>query len=418
MSRILSPLQEAILLRVSHLERLQESRVRDYLGTYFRGLEESDKAWCEEFSLALELLVLYGHIRIQEDPRKGRILSLAPAAATPSVTDTPVIEAATPRWPAVSVAAMAVLAAAGCTLLPSSQPTAKAVAPLPVYSDGTGFPSRIEQFFNGRNMVYRYCQDDECPLPTPKVASAAQRFDAPRYETTADAHNAVAIGVAGASVAAAAQRLNMPRYETATDTRNAVAIGAAGASIAAAAARIGPLTEPQAKMNAKPTATLVAAASSGAVQSIGASVGATAPNMLATLSQKEWPTAGLALRTDGEFTSYKGMVGFQQGSMVLDGLSRQKVAELAPMARDAERVRLRGRVASSQLTEDMKKLAVGRAYAVKVEFGKHDVDKAKIRILNPQQANAENATGTVRGVDVMLDMPEKKSLSGMVKEGA
>ena len=387
MSRILSPLQEAILLRVSHLERLQESRVRDYLGTYFRGLEESDKAWCEEFSLALELLVLYGHIRIQEDPRKGRILSLAPAAATPSVTDTPVIEAATPRWPAVSVAAMAVLAAAGCTLLPSSQPTAKAVAPLPVYSDGTGFPSRIEQFFNGRNMVYRYCQDDECPLPTPKVASAAQRFDAPRYETTADAHNAVAIGVAGAS-------------------------------IAAAAARIGPLTEPQAKMNAKPTATLVAAASSGAVQSIGASVGATAPNMLATLSQKETPTAGLALRTDGEFTSYKGMVGFQQGSMVLDGLSRQKVAELAPMARDAERVRLRGRVASFQLTEDMKKLAVGRAYAVKVEFGKHDVDKAKIRILNPQQANAENATGTVRGVDVMLDMPEKKSLSGMVKEGA
>lgn len=55
---------------------------------------------------------------------------------------------------------------------------------------------------------------------------------------------------------------------------------------------------------------------------------------------------------------------------------------------------------------------------MKVEFGKHDVDKAKIRILNPQQANAENATGTVRGVDVMLDMPEKKSLSGMVKEGA
>ena len=387
MSRTLSPLQEAIILRVSHLERLQESRLRDYLGTYFRGLEESDKAWCEEFSLALELLVLYGHIHIEEDPRKGRILSLALAAATPSVTDTPVIEAATPRWPAVSVAAMAVLAAAGCTLLPSSQPTAKAVAPLPVYSDGTGFPSRIEQFFNGRNMVYRYCQDDECPLPTPKVASAAQR-------------------------------LNMPRYETATDTRNAVAIGAAGASIAAAAARIGPLTEPQAKMNAKPTATLVAAASSGAVQSIGASVGATAPNMLATLSQKETPTAGLALRTDGEFTSYKGMVGFQQGSMVLDGLSRQKVAELAPMARDAERVRLRGRVASSQLTEDMKKLAVGRAYAVKVEFGKHDVDKAKIRILNPQQATAESATGTVRGVDVMLDMPQKKSLSGMVKEGA
>ena len=35
MSRTLSPLQEAIILRVSHLERLQESRLRDYLGTYY-----------------------------------------------------------------------------------------------------------------------------------------------------------------------------------------------------------------------------------------------------------------------------------------------------------------------------------------------------------------------------------------------
>ena len=118
--------------------------------------------------------------------------------------------------------------------------------------------------------------------------------------------------------------------------------------------------------------------------------------------QKETPTAGLDLRTDSEFTSYKGMVGFQQGSMVLDGLSRQKVAELAPQARDAERVRLRGRVATTQLSEDMKKLAVGRAYAVKVEFVKHDVDKAKIRILSPQQSSGENATGSVRGVDVMM----------------
>ena len=39
-------------------------------------------------------------------------------------------------------------------------------------------------------------------------------------------------------------------------------------------------------------------------------------------------------------------------------------------------------------------------------------------ILSPLQSSGDNATGTVRGVDVMLDMPEKKSLSGMVKEGA
>ena len=123
----------------------------------------------------------------------------------------------------------------------------------------------------------------------------------------------------------------------------------------------------------------------------GMSVGLSACN-------KETAPAGIALRTDSDFTSYKGMVGFQQGSMVLDGLSRQKVAELAPQAREAERVRLRGRVATTQLSEEMKKLAVGRAYAVKVEFVKHEVDKSKIRILSPQQSSGENATGSVRGV--------------------
>ena len=168
----------------------------------------------------------------------------------------------------------------------------------------------------------------------------------------------------------------------------------------------------------KPAAVIVAAASGASTGAAGKAVGAAAPTMLATLTNKETPPAGIALRTDSDFTSYKGMVGFQQGSMVLDGLSRQKVAELAPQARDAERVRLRGRVATTQLSEDMKKLAVGRAYAVKVEFVKHDVDKAKIRILSPQQSSGENATGSVRGVDVMIDMPEKKSLSGTVKEGA
>lgn len=74
MSRTLTPLQEEIVKRVSHLERMQETRLRDYLATYFRGLDESDESWCKEFALALELLVLYGHIRTEEHPRKGRML--------------------------------------------------------------------------------------------------------------------------------------------------------------------------------------------------------------------------------------------------------------------------------------------------------------------------------------------------------
>jgi outer membrane protein OmpA-like peptidoglycan-associated protein len=387
MSRTLSPLQEAISLRVSRLERISETRLRDYLGTYFQGLEESEDAWGKEFALALELLVLYGHIRLEEHPRKGRILIDTRRRAAPqpglSMLDAPVEESHVGDrkgvpWPFVACAASAVLAA-GCSLLPLTPTQPNQVAQLPVYGDGTSFPSRIEQFFNGRNMVYRYCQDNECPSPTPKIAAPTPRVDLPRYEPLGSQRQGVAQGLSAG----------------ATD-------------------RIAKVAMPV----VKPTATLVAAAS-GAITGVAVSaVGAAAPNMLVTLTNKETPTAGIALRADGEFTSYKGMVGFQQGSMVLDGLSRQKVAELAPAARDAERVRLRGKVATSQLSEEMKKLAVGRAYAVKVEFVKHDVDKAKIRIMSPQQSSGDNATGTVRGVDVMLDMPEKKTLSGTVKEGA
>ncbi|TXT28223.1 MAG: hypothetical protein FD131_3356 [Rhodocyclaceae bacterium] len=391
MSRTLSPLQEAISLRVSRLERISETRLRDYLGTYFQGLEESEDAWGKEFALALELLVLYGHIRLEEHPRKGRILidtrRSAASQPSPSMLDAPVKESYVgdrkgAPWPFVACAASAVLAA-GCSLLPLTPTQPNQVAQLPVYGDGTSFPSRIEQFFNGRNMVYRYCQDDECPSPTPKIAAATPRLDSPRYEPVGS-------------------------------QRQGAIQGAAQGVSAGATEKIAKVAMPI----VKPTATLVAAAQ-GAITGVAVSaVGAAVPNMLATLSIKETPNAGIALRADGEFTSYKGLVGFQQGSMVLDGLSRQKVAELAPAARDAERVRLRGKVASSQLSEEMKKLAVGRAYAVKVEFVKHDVDKAKIRIMSPQQTSGDNATGSVRGVDVMLDMPEKKALSGLVKGGA
>ena len=448
MSRTLSPLQEAINLRLSHLERISETRLRDYLATYFRGLDVSDDAWCKEFALALELLVLYGHVRIEEHPRKGRVLidtRRAVPQAKPSLLDTHRDEqtseiSKTGPWPIAACAATVVLAA-GCTLLPLSESSLqpKQVAQLPVYGDGSSFPSRIEQFFNGRSMVYRYCQDDECPSPTPKVAAASQHVDSPRYEPAASqrqaavrgaAQGVAAIGTAKiaqasmpmvkptatlvAAVSEGIERVGTSTVGSAASQRHAAAQGAAQGVAAIGTEKMAQVSMPI----AKPTATLVAAALGG-IKGAGASaVGATAPNMLATLTNKETPTAGMALRSDGEFTSYKGMVGFQQGSMVLDGLSRQKVAELAPAARDAERVRLRGKVATTQLSEEMKKLAVGRAFAVKIEFVKHNVGKDKIRIMSPQQPSGDNATGSVRGVDVMLDMPEKKVLSGMVKDGA
>lgn len=417
MSRNLTPLQEAIVTRVTHLERMPEDRLRDYLGSYFRGLDESDDAWCKEFALALELLVLYGQIRIENHPRKGRLLIDArrnqPEPSSASVADILHAEPKSAAWPIAVCAASAVMAA-GCTLLPGLQPETHPshVAQLPVYGDGTSFPSRIEQFFNGRSMVYRYCSDEECPSPTPKVAAApTQRVETPRYEAVASSHQAMAQGASAGVASAAASHL----AKAATVKPTAVLVASAAAAPMSAGAENLAKGAPTA---VKPAAAVIAAASGASVGAAGKAVGAAAPTMLATLANKETAPAGIALRTDSDFTSYKGMVGFQQGSMVLDGLSRQKVAELAPQARDAERVRLRGRVATTQLSEEMKKLAVGRAYAVKVEFVKHEVDKSKIRILSPQQASGENATGSVRGVDVMIDMPERKTLSGTVKDGA
>ena len=73
-------------------------------------------------------------------------------------------------------------------------------------------------------------------------------------------------------------------------------------------------------------------------------------------------------------------------------------------------MRLRGRVARETLDEDMKKLAVGRAYAVKMEFARHDVPKDKIRILNPKAelVDAANPKASVnRSVDIFIDMPQQ-----------
>ena len=226
---------------------------------------------------------------------------------------------------------------------------------------------------------------------------------------------AEAVALAAQADADAASAAASHLAKTATVKPTAVLVASAAAAPLSAGAENLAKGAPTA---VKPAAAVIAATSGASVGAAGKAVGAAAPTMLATLANKETAPAGIALRTDSDFTSYKGMVGFQQGSMVLDGLSRQKVAELAPQAREAERVRLRGRVATAQLSEEMKKLAVGRAYAVKVEFVKHEVDKSKIRILSPQQSSGENATGSVRGVDVMIDMPERKTLSGTVKDGA
>lgn len=384
MNRPLSPLQIAILGRVQHLDRVPEGQLRSYLVKSIHLEFGGQDQWEKEFLLAVDLLCLYGALRFENHPRKGRVFISAKPFGNPTASAVGLREGNSIlerlRTHATVPLMASVLLGAGCTLIPSNDPP----QPPPRYNpDGWMAPSRIEQFFNRGKMVYRYCHDDECPSPTPKVTATAQR------------------------------RIEPPRYDAMATTRQATPLGTTGGVLAAEAEKMAKDAAPA----VKPAAAIVAVATGASMTAAGKAVAAASPAMLATLTNKESQSVGITLRTDGDFTSYKGMVGFQQGSMVLDGLNRQKVSEMASQAREAERVRLRGRVATTQLSEEMKKLAVGRAYAVKVEFVKHDVDKAKIRILSPQQSSGENATGTVRGVDVMLDMPERKLLSGTVKEG-
>lgn len=395
MSRQLTPLQTAIVKRVSNLERITENRLCNYLASYFRGIEEADDAWNKEFALAIDLLVLYGLVRIENTERKGRIVIDAQRSPEPEEAAPPAQESS-PPWPMATAAA---LLAAGCSLLPTNT-TAPHVVPPQAYGDGTTAPSRIEQFYNGRSLVYRYCVDEECPSPTPKIqaqlAVAASTAAAPRYNTAAEL-----------------KTLTHPQYAQA-----ATAATRAGAATIAAKAT----TAPKATVDAAAAGAGLAGAATLAAKPVSpqkVAVGTPAPTLLASMTTVETGPVSMGLKADTEFTSYKGMVGFYNGSQVLDGMNRQKVAELAPQAREATHVRLRGHAGTTPtMSEDMKKLAVGRAYAVKVEFTKHDVAKEKIRILNPRPDAHDAPTASVRRVDIMLDMPAKKTLAAMGKEGA
>jgi len=226
-------------------------------------------------------------------------------------------------------------------------------------------------------MVYRYCVDDECPSPTPKIPAIAQAPRTIEVDPVPTPEHPVPVLVRRTE----GKSPVMLRYGQATSSQQGLP--------ELAATVISPA--PEAALPAK-RQILVAAG----------------------------PEARLKL--DAEFDSYKGVVSFASGSMMLDGLSRQKVAELAPKAQEAERVRLRGRAGAVSLTEELKKLAVGRAYAVKMEFVKHDVAKDKIRILNPRENDLLDGgaprASINRSVDVTFDMPNTQSPSAKDKEGA
>lgn len=378
MNRPLSPLQIAILGRVQRLDRVPEEQLRSYLAKSIHLEFGGQDEWEKEFQLAVDLLCLYGALRVEQHPRKGRVFISASPPGNPTTSVSALREAISiferlRAHAAVPVMASALLGA-GCTLIPSNE----SPQPAPRYNpDGWMAPSRIEQFFNRGKMVYRYCVDDECPSPTPKIPAVAQAPKTIEVDPVPTPEHPVPVLVKRADGKAPV----MLRYGQAAPSQQGLP------ELAATVISPAPAATPIVK---RPI--LVAAG----------------------------PEARLKL--DSEFDSYKGVVSFASGSMMLDGLSRQKVAELAPKAQEAERVRLRGRAGAVTLTEELKKLAVGRAYAVKMEFVKHDVAKDKIRILNPREndlldGDAPRASIN-RSVDVTFDMPNTKSPSAKDKEGA
>lgn len=378
MNRPLSPLQIAILGRVQRLDRVPEEQLRSYLAESIHLEFGGQDQWEKEFHLAVDLLCLYGAMRVEDLPREGRVFVSTKPPGSPTNPANALREAISiferlRAHAAVPVMASALLGA-GCTLIPSNEPS----QPAPRYNpDGWMAPSRIEQFFNRGKMVYRYCVDDECPSPTPKIPAIAQAPRTIEVDPVPSPEHPVPVLVKRAE----GKSPVMLRYGQATSSAQGLP--------ELAATVISPA--PEAALPAK-RPILVAAG----------------------------PEARLKL--DAEFDSYKGVVSFASGSMMLDGLSRQKVAELAPKAQEAERVRLRGRAGAVNLTEELKKLAVGRAYAVKMEFVKHDVAKDKIRILNPRENDLLDGgaprASINRSVDVTFDMPNTQSPSAKDKEGA
>ena len=73
MNRPLSPLQIAILGRVQRLDRVPEEQLRSYLAESIHLEFGGQDQWEKEFHLAVDLLCLYGAMRVEDHPREGRV---------------------------------------------------------------------------------------------------------------------------------------------------------------------------------------------------------------------------------------------------------------------------------------------------------------------------------------------------------
>lgn len=313
----------------------------------------------------------------------------------------------------VLVSAVALVLAA-CTHSPFSKesPSDKQVRPynaatLPVITE------RIAQFADqSGDSVYRYCREGECPSPTPKVPARIQERTTQQLGTppararitdekslkdalksfAKDAGKTDLSSESGAKPTAKVIRTEskagLRETKEETDPRKGTKQTKAPAEKAAT-------TEaPKPEQNPQPVAWDVKAKTQ-------VSENEKAPVASTRISSDDKP-----LKVDTSFASYDGLVSFGNGAEVMSSAGKEQVEKLLDQARSASLIRLRGHAASRSLTEDQRKLAIGRSIAVKLEFMKHGVERQKIRILNPKDNDLLDASyvsaDVNRSVEIMI----------------
>ena len=311
------------------------------------------------------------------------------------------------------------------------QPTEKPIRPynastLPVITE------RIAQFSDSNGeAIYRYCRESECPGPTPKVSyrvaeRTTQQLGTPAGRPKITDEKSLKEALKGfakdAGQADPSKELTavptakvMETERSASQRRTSDSLvsssekqkGRGGAAESAIPSILSEKTAPQSSANLKKTEPIQdrkaveqvsRAESSGNVQSQGAGSS----------------ESGMSLKFDRMTSSRAGMVSFSNGAELLNPQSKEQIANLADQAREAGMIKLRGHAASRNLTDEQKKLAIGRSIAVKIEFMKMGIERQKIRIMNPREndlVDASNVNSDInRSVEIVF-LKEKQPIA-------
>ncbi|MBS4020107.1 MAG: hypothetical protein KGZ68_17930 [Dechloromonas sp.] len=384
-------------------------------------------------AMSVELLTLYGLIEphtahdpdqssLSATPRLRHWFGQPHPAATIPPSAAPLSPSHHRLRPMLAGIIAASSLAAGCSHFDLFGPAPAAPAPV---AAATAQPTTFYQ----NNMVYRFCQGQECWEPTPKIPAQAP-LARPRT-TTVDIPGAPVpptpgvapdLGsVAPVMVVARAPELDqqgmvaeiMRLREALARLEAKMAHSQAGAPVANVPAPMAKgvvppvatpsVVTPEPRSGAKHATTTETTEPAKPVAKVIAAPVVKTPVPVATIAAADTTK----LKLDSEFTTFKAMVQFADGSQVLEGLSRQQVIDLAPQAQQAEAVRVRGYAAVAELDENTRKLALGRAVAVKHVLVEHEVPAGKVKILHPHNrlidpSNPNSMANRAVAIDVVM----------------